>query len=79
MSLQAFTIERMKTSNGLGFGVSMQTNRTFYMFFEVFIKATSRQKHIRLSFAILRKLDVNQHFIESVLFNSAESRSFGVS
>ena len=49
------------------------------MFFEVFIKATSRQKHIRLSFAILRKLDVNEHFIESVLFNSAESRSFGVS
>ena len=36
MSLQAFTTECMKTSDGVGFGVSIQTNRTFYMFFEVF-------------------------------------------
>ena len=28
----------MKASNGLGFGVSIQTNRTCYMFFEVFKK-----------------------------------------
>ena len=38
MSLQAFTTERMKTSDGLGFGVSIQTNRTFYKLFEVFKK-----------------------------------------
>ena len=38
MSLQAFTAERMKASDGLGFGVSIQTNRTCYMLFEVFKK-----------------------------------------
>ena len=38
MSLQAFTAESMKASNGLGFGVSIQTNRTRYMLFEVFKK-----------------------------------------
>ena len=38
MSRQAFTAERMKASDGLGFGVSIQTNRTRYMLFEVFKK-----------------------------------------
>ena len=48
-----------RTSNGLGFTVSIQTNRTFYMSFEVFPKAPCRQKHIRLLFAILRKPSLN--------------------
>ena len=36
MSLQAFTAERMKKSDGLWFSVSIQTNRTYYMLSEVF-------------------------------------------
>ena len=38
MSLQAFTAERMKASDGLEFGVRIQTNQTCYMLFEVFKK-----------------------------------------
>ena len=45
MSLQAFTTECMKTSDGLGFGVSIQTNRTCYMFFEVWLHHELQAKH----------------------------------
>lgn len=48
-----------RTGNDLGFSVSIHTNRTFYMSFEVFTKAPCRQKHIRLLFAALRKPNLN--------------------
>jgi len=41
--LQARTAEGMKTSYGLGFGVSIQTNRTSNLFLEAFLRETPSQ------------------------------------